>query len=210
MSKQPGRGPEEARQWLIENQGAFEKWPKIEALSDLYGFHVTGQVTGPKNPLPIIITTGLNLISLVVGAVGGFQIEVAVFGESGGFWWLAGIATIVATANLNRNLGRIIGGTKIDVIITPEKIGVGRMFKYEWIERRFGAAFELVRPHSKAHEIEVDGFRLTEKDRNFYRESDEVIVTSGVRRLSVAGISKDKKRAEKLHMALFLLNQAVN
>lgn len=218
MTRRPGRGkrergPEEARQWLRENQGAFADWPRIEALSDEFGFHVTGKVISPAARfMPGCLAGMIMLAGAVLGAVvGSFIVTVIVgadFAGLGGFVGFFGLATGLAGSALK--VGRELCGSKVDVIITPGRIGVGRTFKYEWIERRFGAAFEVVRPHSKAREEEEREIRMRKRQKPIYRKSDEVILNTGARRVVIAEIYDDERRSEKLHMTLFLLNQAVN
>lgn len=212
MNKRPGRGkrkrgPEEAQQWLIENKGAFSDWPEINALKDQFGFHVTGKAKGLKGREEVPF--GSYIFGFLVGGFLGALLAGSLSDNGAGIGFFVG--GVLTLSMLMRR-----GTEKIDVIITPERIGVGRKRGYEWVDRKFGAAFEVVRPHSRARAEEEAIARAQAKNRSskfrerIYGKSDEVILNTGVRRLVVAEIYDDERRSEALHMTLFLLNQAVN
>ena len=214
MTRGPGRGkrergPEEARSWLRENQGAFAAWPKIEALSDQFGFHVTGKVdslegrVGPGWGALIFLFILCGFLGALIGG-SIFEDRPEINGGVIG-WWVGSVGVFILGGVWLLNVRK----AAIDIVITPQKIGVGKRFGYEWIERGFGASFEVVRPHSKTYQQKDKGRKIGDKEREVFQVSEEVILVSGANRVVVAEIFDNKQQTESLHMTLFLLNQAV-
>lgn len=217
----------DSREWLKDNGHLLPDWPQVRSLDDDYGFRIIDKVITPETEAGARFWdgfAGLFVWVLVIGTgVGAYQIERNVFGSGDTFWFLLVAAVVMLLIGFWEKRGKfglhLKSGELLDVIVTPHSVGVGRTWKYEWLDTGEITGFQPTEHPKARQEARKEAVQRTNESRfggrpkyfrPVYRDTQRIVINYGSKQVKVADIFRDHEKASQLTAVLYCLRQEVH